>query len=163
MLLWILWMAKKLTLILKLNSHLKLNSGLKLENFFSFFPSPNICQAKSENYSILTMCLSCLFKEIQPFENYKIHRNVLEIHFSHDPKLLGHACMSMKFPQEILVGIPWGWGVRCHRRTASQPSIHTNRHHTDQISRSALRDGATNKNMKLRISDVFWLSKIKDD
>ena len=35
------------------------------------------------------MCLSSLFKEIQPFENYKIHRNVLEIHFSHDPKLPG--------------------------------------------------------------------------
>ena len=72
------------------------------------------------------MCLSCLFKEIQPFENYKVHRNVLEIHFSHDPKLPG-TCM---YEREISLGDTCqnslrvgggGGGVQCHRRTASQP------------------------------------------
>ena len=78
-------MAKKLTLILKLNSQ------LKLEIFF--FPlSEHMSSQIWKNFSILTICLSSLFKEIQPFENYKIHRNVLEIHFSHDPKLPG-TCM----------------------------------------------------------------------
>ena len=80
------------------------------------------------------MCLSSLFKQIQPFENYKIRRNVLEIHFSHDPKL-NRTCM---YEHEISLGdtcrnsLGEGGGFNA-RRTAS----HTNRHHSDQISRSA--------------------------
>ena len=56
------------------------------------------------------MCLSSLFKEIQPFENDKIHRNVLEFTFHMTQNSLEHVCMSVKFPQEILVGIPGGGG-----------------------------------------------------
>ena len=94
------------------------------------------------------MCLSSLFKEIQPFENYKIHRNVLEIHFSHDPKLPG-TCM---YEHEISLGdtcrdsLGVGGGGRSDA-TDVQPASQTNRHHSDQISRSALRDGATNNSV----------------
>ena len=92
------------------------------------------------------MCLSCLFKEIQPFENYKIHRNVLEIHFSHDPKLPG-TCMyeckiSLGDTCQNSLGVGGGSSTT-DVQPAIQPSIHTNRHHSDQISRSALRDGVT--------------------
>ena len=87
------------------------------------------------------MCLSSLFKEIQPFENYKIHRNVLEIHFSHDPKLPG-TCM---YEHEISLGDTCqnSGGGGGFDATDIQSASHTNRHHSDQISRSTWRDGTT--------------------
>ena len=71
------------------------------------------------------MCLSSLFKEMRPFENYKIHRNVLEIHFSHDPKLPG-TCM---YEREISLGDTcWnslGEGGGPMPQTYSQPATLT--------------------------------------
>ena len=43
------------------------------------------------------MCLSCLFKELWPFENCKMYRNVLEIHFLNGQNSLENASMSLRF------------------------------------------------------------------
>ena len=76
------------------------------------------------------MCLSSLFKEIQPFENYKIHRNVLEIHFSHDPKLPGTCMYECEISlgdtcQNFLLEVRKGGGEGSDATAYSQPATLT--------------------------------------
>ena len=66
MILWILWNSQKI-----LNWHSRI--------FQNFFFNAN---SKSEkNLPFYTMCLSSLFKELWPFENHKMYRNVLKFTF----------------------------------------------------------------------------------
>ena len=52
-------------------------------------------------------CLSALFKELWPFLNYKMYRNLLKTHFLNAQYSLENVCMASKFSLEILWLILW--------------------------------------------------------
>ena len=52
-------------------------------------------------------CLSGLFKELWPFENRKMYRNVLKIHFSNGQNSLENVSISLKLSWQMLLWILW--------------------------------------------------------
>ena len=48
-------------------------------------------------------CLSSLFKELWPFENHKMYRNVLKIHFSNGQNSLENVSISLKLSWHMLL------------------------------------------------------------
>ena len=52
-------------------------------------------------------CLSSLFKELWPFENRKMYRNVLKIHFSNGQNSLENVSISLKLSWQMLLWILW--------------------------------------------------------
>ena len=53
------------------------------------------------------MCLSSLFKELWPFENSKMYRNVLKIHFLNGQNSLENVSISLKLGWQMLLWILW--------------------------------------------------------
>ena len=52
-------------------------------------------------------CLSSLFKELWPFENRKMYRDVLKIHFSNGQYSLENVSISLKLSWQMLLWILW--------------------------------------------------------
>ena len=53
------------------------------------------------------MCLSSLFKKLWPFENSKMYRNVLKIHFLNGQNSLENVSISLKLDWQMLLWILW--------------------------------------------------------
>ena len=67
---------------------------------------PNIFQTRiliSIVSRFICRCLSSLFKELWPFENCKMYRNVLKIHFSNGQNSLENVSISLKLSWQMLL------------------------------------------------------------
>ena len=70
------------------------------------------------------MCLSSLFKELGPFENSKMYRNVLKIHFLNGQNSLENVSIGLKLAWQMLLWILWN-GQKIDSKLQTQPSTQT--------------------------------------